>query len=614
MSTSRGTSGTSSNRLHVEDDDADGVDDVDSTGHSDPAVPVCVPEAIDRFVRPLRLDARHLRGSVWLTPDDALSMEALRKARGTRTDVAVDDALGDAIRRAGLEGPVSGSLAVWVRSILDDALAAAPFGVVGRAAALSTRVLEDALLRALQGLAHHGVLRRDDVNTLPLSALDAERLFRSLRNRTPLPDLPGLLASVGTLPLVVRDDDAPPTAWEVEQLQQHHPALVTRMLQTSSIPARLDEIDAVIEGVAPGAFNDVDGVFVQHVLGTQVPTFAAMIARGLDPRRVTIVGVPYSTSEVTALALRQLGFTVVTPQLTDSRDLEPVNRAALVAVIDAAADRLRKSPGRTLLVLDDGAKAAALLHERHPDLGAIRIVEQTARGITVLSQLPRILWPTVDVARSIAKQHEQDTIGGEVVAAVARDLARVGSLCGPGTRACVLGLGVIGTGVARALVGRGCDVVGWDTDGSRRARARGVGFVGFLVPEARDDAFRDADIVVGCCGATSVHAADLKLVRPGCALASASSRNIEIDLSPLSDPAVQKKTLVVEGAGGGRFQTMVWRLTDKDVLLLHNGFPMNFDGRIETGTAASIAPTRALMLRGACQALGERVPGLHALR
>ena len=28
MSTSRGTSGTSSNRLHVEDDDADGVDDV----------------------------------------------------------------------------------------------------------------------------------------------------------------------------------------------------------------------------------------------------------------------------------------------------------------------------------------------------------------------------------------------------------------------------------------------------------------------------------------------------------------------------------------------------------------------------------------------------------
>jgi S-adenosylhomocysteine hydrolase len=614
MSTSRGTSGTSSNRLHVEDDDADGVDDVQSTGHSDPAVAVCVPEAIDRFLRPVRLDARHLRGSIWLTPDDAVSMEALRKARGTRTDGPVDDALGAAVRRAGADAPVSGSLALWVRGILDDALAAAPFGVVGRAAALATRVLEDALLRTLQGLAKHGVLRRDDVNTLPLSALDAERLFRSLRNRTPLPDLPGLLASARTLPLVVRDDDAPPTAWEVAQLQQHHPALVSRMLQTSSIPDRLDEIDAVIEGVAPGAFADVDGVFVQHVLGTQVPTFAAMIARGLDPRRVTIVGVPYSTSEVTALALRQLGFTVVTPQLTDSRDLEPVNRAALVAVIDAAADRLRTSPGRTLLVLDDGAKAAALLHERHPDLGAIRIVEQTARGITVLSQLPRILWPTVDVARSLAKHHEQDTIGGEVVAAVARDLARVGSPCGPGTRACVLGLGVIGTGVARALVARGCDVVGWDSDGSRRSRARGLGFVRFVVPEARDDAFRDAHIIVGCCGATSVHAADLKLVRAGCALASASSRNIEIDLSPLSDPAVQKKTLVVEGAGGGRFQTMVWRLKDKDVLLLHNGFPMNFDGRIETGTAASIAPTRALMLRGACQALGERVPGLHALR
>jgi len=338
-----------------------------------------------------------------------------------------------------------------------------------------------------------------------------------------------------------------------------------------------------------------------------------MIDKGLDPSRVVVVGVPYSTSYVAAEALRALGFRVISPELTDPLDLEDVVHGALEQALGEAVT-LAQREGAPLLILDDGAKAAAQLHHQFTSGSQAidaHIVEQTARGVTVLSQLPHIRWPVVDVARSLAKGHEQDKIGGEIVAAVIRSMARVGLPCGAGTRARVLGMGVIGTGVARAFVEAGCDVVVYDKDGQRRARARKAGF---SCDEDRAAVVAGAEVVVGAAGATSFGVKDLAVVAPGCALASASSRNIEIDLSPLRDPRVQTKTLVVEGDGGGRFATRVWRLRDKDVVLLNNGFPMNFDGRVETGTNASIAPTRALMLAGAAQALSERTAGLHALR
>lgn len=586
-----------------------------------------VPTATDRFVRPARDDEAPRAALLWLRADDAVSIDDVKAARATRTDVALDDALAFAVAAAVKAPPtatnpasatavaVPKTLASWLRTLIEEAARTAPFALADPEpkAVVRTRLVEDLLLRRLTAVARHGVVVRDEVAPgLGLSALDGARLFQALRDRTPRPDLSTLIASPH-LPLVVTDDDAPPTAHEMDALRAKHPERLALLRSTSSIPSSLPEIDAVAAGIAPLHFDGVVGVFVQHVLGTQVPTFAAMVKKGLDPSRVVVVGVPYSTSHVAAEALRDLGFRVMTPELTDPLDLEDVVHAALEEALRAAV-RLAQREGAPLLILDDGAKAAAQLHNEFGSGSQpidAHIVEQTARGVTVLSQLPHIRWPVVDVARSIEKGHEQDKIGGEIVAAVVRSMARVGLRCGKGTRARVLGVGVIGTGVARAFKDVGCDVVVYDKDGQRRARARRAGF---SCDDDRRVVLEAAEVVVGAAGATSFGAADLALVAPGCALASASSRNIEIDLSPQRDPRVLTKTLVIEGDGGGRFATRVWRLRDKDVVLLNNGFPMNFDGRVETGTNASIAPTRALMLTGAAQALSERTPGLHALR
>ncbi len=574
------------------------------------------PLPTDRFARPVRHDERAVRHRLWLAPDDAIDVDAVRAARAARTDVNNGDALGDAVARVAADKATArGTLAAFIKDCADACVRTSPFGTPTRAEVLRARSVESEIVARLTVLARHGVVERTDLARLGLGELDVERFFLALRARTPRPTYVDLLVDASLLPLVVRDETAPPTAHEMAAYVRAHEkdkdAAAQALLTSSSIPARLPEIDAVAAPLAPDHFAGTFGLFVQHVLGTQVPTLGAMIDKGLDPRRTTIVGVPYSTSEVSAQALRARGFTVVAPTLDDPRALETTSHAALAAacasVVDAFRKEAKRNPAARLLVLDDGGKAATLLHTHHKDLTNVHIVEQTARGITVLAQLPRVLWPVVDVARSQEKGHEQDKIGKEVVDAVVVELARVGVDV---ARVAVIGMGVIGTGVARAAQALGKDVVVWDQDAPRRARALELGFA---VAVDRNDVFARQDVVIGCCGATSIHAKDLALLKSGAALASASSRNIEIDLTPWSSPLVRAQTLCIEGEGGGRFATQVWGFADKDILLLHNGFPMNFDGRIETGTAASIAPTRALMFRGAAQAVALRTPGLHAL-
>src|SRR5690606_12316378 len=128
---------------------------VDEPGVDDE--PPFVPAAVDRFVRPKRTDRRAVQQSVWLTPQEALPLTALSAARATRTDdSALDDALTDAVRKATSDRAVSGSLALFVRAVCDDAVAAAPFSTT-RPQAAQSRLLEDALLVRLQAVAHHGV-------------------------------------------------------------------------------------------------------------------------------------------------------------------------------------------------------------------------------------------------------------------------------------------------------------------------------------------------------------------------------------------------------------------------------------------------------------------------
>jgi adenosylhomocysteinase len=234
-------------------------------------------------------------------------------------------------------------------------------------------------------------------------------------------------------------------------------------------------------------------------------------------------------------------------------------------------------------------------------------VEQTTRGLTELASLPSIPLPVVNVAKSPIKQWEMPHIGEQVVAQVEALASQIGLGGVTQKPAVVMGYGPISEGLARALAARGAKVSIWDPDPKARERARKDGFD---APEVREQALMGKSVALGGSGFRSLTRDDLKLLAPGAVVGSASSRDLEVDLSPNHDQKVEVVPLLAQGRGDKRFITRVWRFEDRDVVVLKNGFPLNFTGGFETGSFDDIAPTRAAMLLAAAQALKETAPGL----
>ncbi len=437
-------------------------------------------------------------------------------------------------------------------------------------------------------------------------------ILMGLREAIPTPrGLQRVLASAH-LPMEPRDPDLPLTREEMQALLKEHPAALDALIASSSIPDELEHINAVKEMMPEGIYQHARVLYIQHELGTQKAKFQASIDKGgLDPRKCEIIGVPYSTNYVSEAAFRKMGFACHTPDVVDPNDVgAAVERAAVVAIkkmLDEA------QPGEKLMIVDDGGKAAKALHKHFPgEAHRFRIVEQTTRGRTELDSLPELKAPAIDVARSALKRHETPHIGEEVIT----EAKRIATWCGldvlKDKDVCVVGFGVIGEGVAGAAADEGARVTVLDKDPKQVARAQAMGFHAVLLPEgppdavdaAKREALGDKALIIGATGHRSITRDDVeRFVSHETCIGSASSRDVEVEMSQNRDPDVETIPLVTAGPGDKRFVTRVWRSKAKDVVMLKNGFPLNFNGKVETGSADSIQQTRAIMMLAEIQAL-----------
>jgi S-adenosylhomocysteine hydrolase len=408
------------------------------------------------------------------------------------------------------------------------------------------------------------------------------------------------------LPLEPTADDVPLTREEAEVLLAQSPETLRAMVEAAPIPQALPALTAAAQQVKADAFKDVHVVAVQHVLSTNRTMFAAMESHGLDPKKTEIVGIPYSTNYVVEHAFRESGYAIHTPLVVDPNDITRAYEVAVEAAVDRAVARAL-TDGKPILLVDDGGKATVVAAKKYPHLAHLfRAVEQTTRGLTEIANVEATLghplpFPVVDVAKSPLKAHEMPKIGAQVVGEIEKITRQIGGLDLAGKDVLVTGFGPIGRGVALALAARGARVTIWDPSPDAQARARDDGFV---AAATRESALANKALIVGASGHRSVGRDDLKLLAKNCVLCSASSRDVEIDLSVNRDADIESVPLLTAGRGDRRFVTRVWRLADKDIVVLKNGFPLNFNGDYETGTAADIEQTRALMFMAAAQAVG----------
>lgn len=309
-----------------------------------------------------------------------------------------------------------------------------------------------------------------------------------------------------------------------------------------------------------------------------------------------IIGVPYSSARP-GVAMRwreRLGERMRFP--ANLTEMENVLASELSRSLALCAQK-----GQRLVVQDVGGFAAPLLQTYFSDrLHLVKgVIEITKQGVWRAADLP-LGFPVLHCADSKLKRLEAVRCG-ETVARCLDGVARTLGRSLAGRAALVMGAGWIGAGVARAMRRLDMTTRLVDTDPVAILAARLDGYQAALRPTQ----LGATELVVGATGGPSIDAEILAALPDGAIVASASSRQIEIDVDWL-----HRFDATSVCAGVTAYQVSAGRR----LLLVNDGFPANFlpgsqsvaDEIVEPILGELIALQQALMEK-------EFSPGLHRI-
>lgn len=379
---------------------------------------------------------------------------------------------------------------------------------------------------------------------------------------------------------------------------------LARFTELAAVPLRLPEIDAVVDDLQGSTpLKQANVLWVSHLLADVVPMGYALKDAGAESSRTIVVGTPYGTNPSVKACLHDMGFSVRQPKL----DIDDYRRTVKQAIDDAIA--LHKKNGEPIVVLDDGGLVSHLLHE-DPKYAAVRskfrIVEQTTGGV-LLAEKHALESVVVNVARSDSKALEGEAIGEVVAAKTVQALARFGAGL-KGKELLLVGFGVIGPAIASEMLARGAKVTVIERSKERAEAARKAGFHVILddptdakATERRRAALAKADLVVGATGRRTISLDDMKLLKDGAAIASASSKRGELDMDGLERAASARED-VPSGEPLVTLPTAKYRLKGRTLYVIGDGYPVNFDGGVQSVPPEKIQLTDAAMLAALLQA------------
>lgn len=323
----------------------------------------------------------------------------------------------------------------------------------------------------------------------------------------------------------------------------------------ASVPARasrrwkLPALHNLVHGYVP-TDSDARVVVVTHVL----PTARAYLDCLAQKFSIQVIAIPYSSSPSTAGALKTTsGHHVIRPS-----SLDEIPTAVLQAIQQAAVG------GRPVVLQEIGGYLAEHVRELGT-VGSFRgVVEDTNNGHwRYEAARDDLAFPVLSIAQSPIKAMEVLQVGNAVCFSLERVLREAFHDVITGAAVLVLGYGGVGSACAAAFHRRGANVLVSDIDRLRLMRAHLDGYQVGPVSKL----LRAADIVVGATGRCSIDAETLQSVRSGTIIASASSRQIEIDLETLQSSC--RISRVADSVHK-------YRMGRRYVYLVSDGYPVNF--------------------------------------
>jgi S-adenosylhomocysteine hydrolase len=381
-------------------------------------------------------------------------------------------------------------------------------------------------------------------------------------------------------------------------------------------------------------------VGLQHLFASSATLFQTIGDLGVKSADMRLLCKVYSTNYRVVAELESRGAHVhATSKKVGAKDFAGAMEQGIEEHLRAIIDKLplpttsvdgkptfADKPKPQVLLIDDGAEAIKLLHDKFPAYAPFFVcVEQTRRGARILHEMEQrgeLKCPVANVAETWAKlEWESPMIGHSVVLEVDRKLDRLAKF-GVKTphESLVLGCGAVGGGVARAMLRRGLDVHLYDKDPQRTAALHKAlvdeGFDATKLHAHTDKgaALAHGGVVVSCVGMRTLDVGDHDLLPDGAILVNSASADYELgpqDLLPFRNGNVERDERGnLWGVFGGKAintgkadakahsDAIVHHPNGKEFLVVNNGYVVNMTGERDPIPPRYIQLTRTLLLLG----------------
>ena len=283
----------------------------------------------------------------------------------------------------------------------------------------------------------------------------------------------------------------------------------------------------------PALLSNTRLLILEHLLPTTEGVITLLREAGAEIFQ--IFAKPYSIDQAVLKRLLNSGLSVIQ---------EPYSEYEKPGYLDSFLEQAlikSKDDGKKTAILEVGGYFANPLVRLSESLVPylVGIVEDTTFGHNRYAKvIDKIRVPVFSVARSQLKEIEARFVGKDAVAAV-EGLLRHRGISISGRVALVIGYGMIGSNVARALAAHDLKVTVYDIQDHRNLRA----FIdGFHIHKKRE-LLKKADIIFSATGQAATSYQEIKEMKNPVILASVGSKDSEFDIKPLRNHATEKEDL-----------------------------------------------------------------------
>ena len=354
----------------------------------------------------------------------------------------------------------------------------------------------------------------------------------------------------------------------------------------------LNVLDAIIEQVKNKSHHLLEDVYLvatQHLLESTGSLFKTLLDLGLRSNRCFIQGKLYSNSFTVVQGLKELGFYVQPSTCLEGRgQFIQSFRRDIASLWAKVSESIPSNFRGIVIVLDDGGHClASVPHQLRKQFRFVGI-EQTTAGLQLQDKIGN--FPIIQVATAAVKKYvEPPMISRAVVAKLLVKLA----LMSAKTNCGVVGIGNIGTAVAKNLIERGHKVFAYDIDPSHAKSIPGLESC-----DSVKEVVMKSEYIFGCSGHDIT--SDLGWID--------SLEDCKTFISCSSEDK-EFRNLITKKIGHREcihevhhLQDLSLKLPHANLTILRGGFPINFDGNLESVPSDEIQVTRGLLLGAVLQA------------